>query len=406
VSNAASSGDGSISRRNLLRAGALGIAGFATLDLAAACSSGSTNTTAGAGATSASGSAAASGSASAPLAPFVPSSAAGAATGLPKRLAWATTADSEFFLALGKGMQAAAKDRGYDYATATGTTPDSHVNQMNAFLARGVGALGFQPLDQTAEKPVLTSAIQKGVCTQGIITAPCNVQIAASQYQIGYDQGKAAADYATASLGGQAEVFYFNLDTLSPQLKLRHQGVLDGLKTGGPGIKVVSDLTVTDISIDKGFATMNTVIQAHPDVKIVMGGDTLVVGAYRAMKQSGKLANDMYFSGVDGDAAALELVKEGGAYRLSIAFAWGLMGYGMGQFGADWVEGKEVPRVLVAKGLLLDSPSAVTTFRADSADPGPVFKDPSRYQRYLPLLGNTSHAEHMAYWTDEYTPAS
>ena len=37
--------------------------------------------------------------------------------------------------------------------------------------------------------------IDKGVCTQGIITAPSTVQVVASQYQIGYDQGKAAADY-------------------------------------------------------------------------------------------------------------------------------------------------------------------------------------------------------------------
>ncbi len=38
---------------------------------------------------------------------------------------------------------------------------------------------------------------------------------------------------------------------------------------------------------------------------------------------------------MDGDSEALALVKEGGAYKLSIAFAWTLMGYGLGQFGAN-----------------------------------------------------------------------
>ena len=57
----------------------------------------------------------------------------------------------------------------------------------------------------------------------------------------------------------------------------------------------------------------------------------------------------MFLSGVDGDGEALDLIRAGGAYKLSIAFAWTLMGYGLGQFGADWIEGKEVPQIVVAR---------------------------------------------------------
>ncbi|MCU1599793.1 MAG: ribose transporter [Frankiales bacterium] len=339
------------------------------------------------------------------LEPFRPSSGAGRGTGLPGRVAWASTADSEFFLALGAGMKQAADSRGLDYVTATsGNDPGKHVDQMNAFLRQGVGALAMQPLSPDADSLVLQRAIDKGVCTQGIITAPSTLQVVASQHQIGYDQGKAAADYVTAHLGGEAKVLYFNLDTASPQLRVRHRGVLEGLKTGGEGIEVVSDLTVADISTSSGYRTMQSALQAHRDIKVVLGGDTVVVGAFRALKAAGRLRDDMFLSGVDGDSEALDLVKAGGAYKLSIAFAWKLMGYGLGQFGADWIAGKDVPRMIVAKGVALDSASAVGRFRTESADPAAVFADRARYEASLPLLGTVSHATRHTYWTSPVDP--
>ncbi|MEY2471464.1 MAG: ribose transport system substrate-binding protein [Actinomycetota bacterium] len=379
-----------VSRRDVLRLGAAGAAGLLSLDLLAACGKG--------------------GSSSSKLDPdslkrFAPDTSHGQATHLAERVAWASTADSEFFLALGRGMEQAAKDRGVDYATATsGNDPGKHVDQMNGFLERGVGAMAMQPLSPDADSLVLQRAIDKGVCAQGIITAPSTMQVAASQYQIGFDQGKAAADYVTAHLGGNAKAIYFNLDTASPQLKIRHRGVLAGLQTAGGGIELVGDLTVADISTTSGFNTMMSALQTHDDIKVVLGGDTIVVGAFKALKDSGKLTDDMFLSGVDGDREALDLVKAGGAYKLSIAFAWTLMGYGLGQFGADWIEGKQVPRVIVAKGVNLDSASAVTRFTSASEDPASVFADRARYEEYLPLYGNVSYATRHTYWTSAVDP--
>jgi ribose transport system substrate-binding protein len=340
------------------------------------------------------------------LKPFAPGGKA-SSTGLAAAVAWASTADSEFFLALGRGMKEAAGKRGVEYLTATsGNDPGKHVDQMNGFLSRGVGSLAMQPLSPDADSLVLQRAIDKGVCTQGIITAPSTMQVVASQHQIGYDQGKAAADYVTKHLGGNAKVLYFNLDSASPQLRLRHQGVLEGLKTGGGGIEVVRDLTVAEISTSSGFRTMKSALQTHSDIKVVLGGDTIVVGAYKALKEAGKLTDDMFLSGVDGDREALELIKQGGAYKLSIAFAWTLMGYGLGQFGADWIEGKQVPRVLVAKGVQLDSAAAVERFEAAGADPAAVFAERKRYEEYLPLYGNVSYGSRHTYWTKPVDPPS
>ncbi|MGQ0625575.1 MAG: sugar ABC transporter substrate-binding protein [Sporichthyaceae bacterium] len=339
------------------------------------------------------------------LEPFVASATAGSATGLPPRVAWASTADSQFFLALGAGMKQAAAERGLEYLTATsGNDPAKHVNHMNDFLTRGVGAMAMQPLNPDADSVALRRAIDRGVCAQGIITAPSTMQVVASQYKIGYDQGKAAADYVRAELGGNAQALYFNLDSAGPQLRLRHQGVLDGLATAGAGLDLVSDLTVAEISESSGFNTMNSALATHPDIRVVLGGDTIVVGAYRALAESGKLRDDMFISGVDGDEAALKLIAQDGAYKLSIAFAWKLMGYGLAQFGADWIEGKAVPRAVVAKGVALDSRAAIERFSDASSEPAPVFADRARYEEYLPLFGVVSHATRQTFWTSPIDP--
>ncbi|HVU73973.1 MAG TPA: sugar ABC transporter substrate-binding protein, partial [Mycobacteriales bacterium] len=368
---------GRLSRRDALRLGGLGVAGLASAAALGACGSSGGGSSRGGSATDA-----------AHLEPFVPDTSAGRPTGLPARVAWASTADSEFFLALGRGMQLAASRRSLEYLTATsGNDPARHAQQMGSFIDGGVAALAMQPLNQDADTPVLQRAIDRGICVQGIITAPSTLQIAASQYQIGYDQGKAAADYARQHLGGEAKVVYFNLDTAAPALRDRHRGVLAGLKTGGAGIQVVSDVTVAEISKRSGFNTMMSALQAHTDINVVLGGDTIVVGAYQALKQAGKLSDDMFLSGVDGDRDALALVKQGGAYKLSIGFAWHLMGYGLGEFAADWAEGKQVPRVMVAKGVSLGSAADVAAFEAANADPVTVFADRARYAQYLPLYG-------------------
>lgn len=340
------------------------------------------------------------------LAPFVWDQEGSEVPDLPNRISWANTSNAEFFLAFTRGMEEAANDRGVEFLTAIADdNPERNVEQMESFLARGVGALMYQPLDMASQTPILERALDEGIFVPGLISQPSTLQIAASQYDVGFLQGKAAADWAVENLDGQAKVLYFNLDTIGPQLILRHEGVLDGLATGGDGIEVVSDIT-TGISTEEGFEVMSTVLQANPDINIVLGGDTLVLGALRALEQSGRDLSDVYLSGVDGDSQALEEVKKGGAFKASIAFAWQLMGYGIGQFSSDWLEGKEVPRVMVAAPTLVNSPALVDEFLEVNANPSVVFEDRERFETYLPLLGQVSYETRDTVWRTEYVPGS
>ncbi len=96
-------------------------------------------------------------------------------------------------------------------------------------------------------------------------------------------------------------------------------------------------------------------LQTRRDIKVVLGGDTSVVDAYKVVKDSGNVKDDMFLAGVDGDREALDLVTLGGAHILSIAFASFFMEFGLGQFGAGWIEGAQLPRITVTT-----SPCAAT----------------------------------------------
>ena len=81
-----------------------------------------------------------------------------------------------------------------------------------------------------------------------------------------------------------------------------------------------------------------------------------------------------------------------------------LLGDGIGQCGCELVEGKQVPRVIVAKGVKLDSAASVTAVETASADPATVFANRSAYETYLPLYGNVSHATRTTFFTKAIDP--
>jgi ribose transport system substrate-binding protein len=339
------------------------------------------------------------------LAAYDPNAKAGPETGLDKRVAWANTSSAEFFLSLGDAIDEGAKSEGCDYTTAVAEDDaQKNVEQMNQFLARGVGAMVVQPLDPASQEPVMEKALSEGVGVMGLTNAPTTMVANTPQYKVGFEQGKAAAEYITEELGGEAEVQVFNEDSLGPSLEERHEGMLDGLKTGGPGVKVVSDVEAKKLTIEGGFETMNTVIQAHPGIKVVLGVDTEVLGALRALEQTGKASDEMYLSGIDGEPQALEQIKKGGPYKASWAFAWPVLGYTMGTYSCQWIAGKSIPKALVVPAVQLNSTPTIEKYEKDMSEPANVFNTPSRIAGYIEPLGNISYEEKENYWKEPFTP--
>lgn len=173
-------------------------------------------------------------------------------------------------------------------------------------------------------------------------------------------------------------------------LKARHQGVLDGLKTAGPGVKIIADVQPPALTQDGGFKAMNTILQAHPDVNVILGGDTFCLGALSALQAAGKDRPEMYLSGIDGDEQALAEVRKSGAYKASFAFAYLLMGYAWGQFAADWLEGKPIPQVMQFNAIELNSAETIDKYRADMKAVAETWQNAGTY---FTLLGSIRYQE-------------
>lgn len=320
--------------------------------------------------------------------PFVASDTVGVVPDLPRRIAWANTSNAEFFLAITNAIQLAAEDRDLEFITAIADDDSAkNIEQINTFLQRGIAALCIQPLDANAQAPLMQQAIDDGIAVLSLVTPPSTTQAVADQYKVGYTQGAAAAKWITENLDGKAKVHYFNIDTIEV-LVARHQGVLDGVKTAGDGVEIVSDVNAGAITNEAGFNTMNTVLQAHPDINIILGGDTLVLGALAAVEAAGKADEKIYMSGIDGDAEALNKIREGGPYKASFAFAYPMMGYAWGQYAADWLEGKQIPQVMQFNAIELNSAATIDEFEQAMAN---VRETWQAADKYFTNLGSISY---------------
>ena len=92
---------------------------------------------------------------------------------------------------------------------------------------------------------------------------------------------------------------------------------------------------------------MSTILQAHPDVDVVLGADTVVLGALAALEAAGKARPDQFLGGIDGEPEAVAAIKKGGGpYKASISLASPVFAYAMGQHAADWLEGKSIPQAM------------------------------------------------------------
>lgn len=333
---------------------------------------------------------AASGTEPAPLPPYDPNAPAGSAPDLPRRLAFANQSDAEFFLAFQRGLEAAAADFDLEFVSAISDgDPARNVEQIESFLARGIAALAVAPGDAAAQRDVLTRAIDSGVAVETIISAPSTIQININQFDAGYAQGLLAAEYITRELGGEAEVAYFNLDS-AEALQPRHQGVLAALETAGPGVSVVSDIEPDEWTVDSVFDAMSTVLQAHPNVKVVLGSDFAALGALAAFEAAGMVTPETYIVGMDGESGAIAKIEEGdNPFKATLAFPTEVFAYGFGMYAAEWLQGKSIPQAMDTPlfPLTLD---IISQFRADMADPRGSWES-KREQYNITLWGNISY---------------
>jgi ribose transport system substrate-binding protein len=306
--------------------------------------------------------------------------------GLGKVLGFAQDNERQFMQGVAHGLTLAAKGRGLEYRVALADNdPSKMIEQVQLFLTSKVGAVVASPVDPASLGHSLQQIIWAGGYVGTVVPPPATSLLNAPQYLTGKVLGDAAAAYIKSRLGGKAKVVLLTHDKLQ-FLAPRFVAMRDALKDI-PGVTIVADISPVTVNEEGGAATMRTVLLANPSVDVVLGADTVVLGALAALREAGKARPDQFLGGIDGEPEAVAEIKKGGPYKTSVSLASPVFGYAMGQHAADWLEGKSIPQAMdiLPRALTLQN---IARYEADVADPGSVYKDPALRASYLKMYGN------------------
>ncbi|OBQ70977.1 sugar ABC transporter substrate-binding protein [Mesorhizobium erdmanii] len=325
-------------------------------------------------------------------------------TGLNKVLAHIQENDRDFLQGVDHGLAMAASDRGLKYRRLLIQNDTAKaIEQIRSLLADKAGALVATSSDPAAISHDLQKMIWSGAFVGTIVPPPATLLLNAPQYATGKVLTDAAIAHINAKLGGKANVVLLTQDSME-FLAPRFEVMRDGFNAM-PGVTIVADIAPKPVTKEGGFETMKTILLANPKIDVVLGSDAVVTGALKALRAAGKDRPDQFLGGIDGEPEAVaEITKGDSPYKASISLSSPVFGYAMGQFAADWLEGKSIPQAMDILPIALTS-NNIAQYEADLANPAPVYADPARRNGYLKMYGNICYDTRDRYvnfpWSSE-----
>ncbi len=301
-------------------------------------------------------------------------------------LGFAQDNQRKFMQGVAQGLALAAKDRGLEFRVAQADNdPLKMIAQVREFLDAKVGALVLSPVDPPSIARHLQEVIWSGAYVGTVVPPPATSLLNAPQYLTGKVLADEAAEFIRTHLGGKARVVLLTHDSLQ-FLAPRFAAMRDVFRAM-PGVVIVADISPLTVDEAGGKAMMKTILLANPDIDVVLGADTVVLGALAALRESGKARSDQFLGGIDGEPAAVAEIRSRGPYKASVSLASPVFSYAMGQHAADWLEGKSIPQAMdiLPKALTLQN---LDQYERDVADPGAVYRDPQKRSSYLKMYGN------------------
>jgi ABC-type sugar transport system substrate-binding protein len=157
--------------------------------------------------------------------------------------------------------------------------------------------------------------------------------------------GEAAAAWINDVKGGEAQIALLTLDKIETG-RLRIDGAMEKISAAAPNAEVVARTEA--VSAAEGQAAMQTILQANPDVDVVLCvADDACLGVRAAMKAAGKNPDDVFLAGWDGSLQALKDVQAGGMIKAVGALDLFNIGENVVNMPANVMEGTEPQEVLL-----------------------------------------------------------
>ena len=235
-----------------------------------------------------------------------------------------TTISTDWFKSLADEVQAQVEASGCKaLVSICEDDVTTQISQLENFIAQDVDAVILGPCNpQDALTPVLNELAENGI---PVITvndmvaedAPVLCAISVDAYALGYGVGN--------YLGSMLLEKYPDAETIKYALiggkdgdaiaHNRNEGAKAGMADADPDgkLEMVSFLYSGGYSEENGLETAQNMLTANPDIKCIIGTcDSHVVGASQAMTVLGLDSSEVIMGAVDGSAAAMESISNGG----------------------------------------------------------------------------------------------
>lgn len=219
--------------------------------------------------------------------------------------------DNPFFKAEADGAAAKAQELGYKTMVMVHNDDANKQNELfDSAIAAGVKAIILDNAGADASVAAVRKAKDKGIpsflidreiTTTGVAVS----QIVSNNYQ-GAQLGAEEFVKLMKEAGNYAELVGKESDTNAGIRSKGYHDVIDQYST----MKMVARQTA-NWSQTEAYTVMESILQAHPDIKgVISGNDTMAMGAYAALQAAGR--KDVIVVGFDGSNDVRDSIMKDG----------------------------------------------------------------------------------------------
>ena len=245
-------------------------------------------------------------------------------------------------------MQKKAEELGVEIVLSDAQAdPAKQIDSLENFIQGGFDAIIVHCFNADSATSTLQKAKDNGI---KVIAYDTNVDIADSYFGLdNYAVGKQIALNASKFIeekfpDGKVEVGVANYP-LNQVCLDRAEGIVAGMAEYAPNAKIVAEAQAG--YVDEGIVVGENFMQAHPNMKIVVGiDDAGLLGIYESVVAANKTADDFGMFGIDALPEALKLISEDTIFRSTIHLDLNNIGERMVQAAYDLTQGKEVEKVV------------------------------------------------------------
>jgi ribose transport system substrate-binding protein len=196
------------------------------------------------------------------------------------------------------------------------TKADRQNAAIETFVAKGAKAIVLCVIDPTVVGNAVKEAAAQGVFMlqyAGRDLAVNGIGISVEDADLGCAAGEIAGDLIAQEKGGQANVAILDYPDL-PNVVVRADNIEKCLKQRAPGAKITGHYLGG--TAENGLKSLENALQAHPEIDVVASiNDAGAYGAIKALEAAGKDPQQTIVVGIDAEAQAKDLIKQGKFFR-------------------------------------------------------------------------------------------